>query len=155
MTTRTLASRSSIAACLMFLAMSLACSESDIGEGPLDPKDEPSPYSGTFYVRTVVTETSCRFAVPIDGPTPITVKGDSITVGSMRGTWDGMAKRGTGSDPAPMCIPIGECIGCSMLAFDIVFASVDSFAGAYYLSFTYSQCDVESCHTRYSVTGTR
>lgn len=155
MTYRTFARRSSIAVCFALLVLSLACCESEDGEGPLDPDDESSPYSGTFYVRTVVTETSCRIAVPIDALTQVTVKDDSITVGSMRGAWDETARRGTGSYLAPMCIPAGDCIGCSMLAFDIVFASVDSFAGAYYLSFTYSECDAESCHTRYSITGTR
>ncbi len=155
MPVRVFAVRSIVAACFALLALTLACSENDDGGGPLDPKPDPSPYSGTFYVKTIVTGTSCNVALPIDALTLVTVDGDSIMVGGMRGTWDEASKHGWGEYPAPTCIPVNPCTACTMLRFDIVFASVDSFTGAYYSTFTYSGCEAESCHTRYSVTGAR
>ncbi len=143
---------------LMVFALALALSAcSDDGIGPEGA--DLSAYSGTFYVTFVVVESNCAIAPPLDGNATITIRGDEIVWGSMIGSWEEEAKRGAGGSPSPTCIPINPgtgCEGCFTTSFDIVFASVDSFTGGYGAKYAYSpSCGTDSCHTYYSITGTR
>jgi hypothetical protein len=146
--------RKLLAFAAVILFMMAGCSEDTT-----KPKVTPSPYSGRFYVTYTTIETNCPINIPPNSASDITVKESTIVFGSMSGTWIENDKRGYGGgyigNDCPNHNPPDHCATCITMAFDITFASADSFSGRYASCFTYADCSDDSCHTIYTANGRR
>lgn len=123
------------------------------------PEETGSPYSGRFYITYTTLENNCDVDIPPSSPTEITIKEGTIVYGTIRGTWIEADKRGYGNgyigNDCPNHNPPDHCATCITMAYDITFASPDSFSGRYGVSFTYADCGDDSCHTFYTAIGKR
>jgi len=135
--------------------LAASCNEDDPA-APTTPKAHP--YTGTFSVDFVLTQSDCRFPPPLDALESITVNEDDFNWGGIDGTWDEDEKRGYGTS-ARRCVlipPPDGCKGCWVIEFEFTFASPDSFYGEITVPYDYSdECDATDCSSVFDVTGVR
>jgi hypothetical protein len=137
---------------IMFAA---SCADDDT----MKPADASSPYSGRFDITYNIFDGNCILGITPDGASDITIRGDSIIFGSMKGPWLEGDKRGSGRYAfGTQCAdhnPPAFCANCITSSFELTFASADSFSGTYGIGYTYHDCRADSCHRRYAITGKR
>ena len=123
------------------------------------PGDAGSQYSGRFDITYQIFDGNCILGLTPDGASDITIRGDAITFGSMKGPWLEGEKRGYGryafGAQCPDHNPPAFCANCITSSFELAFASADSFSGTYGIGYTYHDCRADSCHRRYAITGKR
>ena len=80
----------------IFIAVLVILFAASCDDGTTKPGDAGSQYSGRFDITYRIFDGNCLFGLDPRGASDITIRGTSITFGSMKGSWTESEKHGYG-----------------------------------------------------------